>query len=356
MSDDRGTVDRRAVLAAVAALGGAGAFAGLGTGALLADRERAGRSLAAGTVDLTVAWESPDGSGTSDGAVTFDLELTPEDDSGHALVAVDLPQGERPNNPAYLWLRSFCPTPVSGLGDALAVELWYADDAGDRLGTAPIAAGSLNDVAESLRGGVAIDGDPSTPGTGCLDAAATGPLSLRFEWALGDGYGGVDDPTTLTVEFVATQCRFGDATNPFGPAPTEPCDSPEDPGHYAVSYVEVWVCDPAQPDCVCVELGKLEVGGSVDLIPGTYDLPDRDGADTGYDLVVTDAVENGEGEVVAVAFEVVLPGGDDPTLCRVDVKGGRGGALESYDGASLDGNATVGLLAAPAKTGKGGSP
>ncbi|MEF8800149.1 MAG: hypothetical protein V5A38_14235 [Halolamina sp.] len=366
-------IDRRRLLAAVATLGSAGALGGFGTHAVLADAEPYEATLATGRLDLEVSWATDDGdSGTSDGPVSFELQLTPENDNGSAAIEVDLPQDGDRNNPAYIWLRSFCPTPVSKLGAALAVELWYADATGARVGTEPIASGSLNEVAETLRSGVLIDGDsdPSTGEQRCLDTTDGDVLSLRFDWDLADSYEGDDAATTAAFEFAAVQCRYGDPTaNPFPPASTEPCDEPpvEQPPRYGVSNLTVWICDPAQDGCVCVELGKLE---DVTFLPGTYDFPDRDGVPTGYDLVITAAaVKDDDGnvtvitdaadapadsEVVGVAFELHAQTGDDPTLCQVAVKGGSGPA-ELYGPDSLVGNATDGILYAPEKPSGGES-
>lgn len=360
-------IDRRRLLAAVATLGSAGALGGFGTHAVLADAEPYDSTLESGRVDLEVSWAVDSGdSGTSDGPVSFDLELTPEDDDGSAVIEIDLPQDGDRNNPAYVWLRSFCPTPVSKLGAALEVALWYADATGARVGTAPIASGSLNDVTESLRGGLLVDGDgdPGTTEQSCLDTTTGDALSLRFEWELEDSYDGDGAATTAEFEFAAVQCRYGDpADNPFPPALDVACDEPpvEQPPRYGVSHLTVWICDPDQDGCVCIELGKLE---DVSFLPGTYDFPDRDGVPTGYDLVVTAAaVQADDGtvtviadasaaptdsEVVGVAFELHARTGDDPTLCQVAVKGGTGPA-ELYGPDSLVGNATDGVLYAPEK-------
>jgi hypothetical protein len=366
-------IDRRRLLAAVATLGSAGALGGVGTHAVLADAESYEATLETGRVDLAVSWAVENGgSGTSDGPVSFALDLTPENDSGSAVIEIDLPQDGDRNNPAYIWLRSFCPTPVSRLGEALAVELWYADATGVRVGTAPIASGSLNDVTDSLRRGVLVDGDgdPSPGEQRCLDTTVGDPLSLRFDWDLEDSYEGDDSATKAAFEFAAVQCRYGDPeANPFPPVSNVPCDDPpvDHPPRYGVSHLTVWVCDPTQDGCVCVELGKLE---DVTFLPGLYEFPDRDGVPTGYDLVVTAAAVKDDGgdvsvitdasaaptdsEVVGVAFELRAQTGADPTLCQVAVKGGPG-AAERYGPDSLVGNATDGILYAPEKPSGGES-
>lgn len=350
------TFARRQVLAGLVGVGGLGALTGAGTAALLSDRDGFTGLLESGGLDLTVAWTAPTGGGSSNGPFVLDLDLTPADSSGHAVIELTLADTGPDQNPGYLWLRTECPTPVSELSEELDVELWYADGDGDRSGSDPILSGSLGEFAEAGLAGLALDAagdvDATETGRACLDPGQT--RHLRFEWSLA-GYTGADTATTANITFAAVQCRHTTGTeNPFPTPSVLECGryttpTPSTP-RYAVSHISVYAYDGE----ACVFLGKLDdVEGDLD-VGESYDIGDMDGADTGYDLVVLDTVENDEGEVTEVAFEVVDPTGDDPELCRVLIKGARG--TETYDESYLTGNATDGLLGAPEKNdgGRGG--
>lgn len=344
-------VTRRALLSG-AGVAGVGALGGFATGSYLADRESPlGGLFRGGELDLTVAWETDSGTTvTGDGGVSVEVGPLSPGESGAATVEVALPDGE--NNPGYVWLRSHCPTPSTGAAAALSVGLWYVDcDDGSLASSDPVVAGDLCTVAEDLLSGIPLDGDPTTPGRDCLGAGDA--VCLRLEWTLDEAYRG-DEGTTVAFDVAAVQCRHGDgAANPF-PAVAEGCDC----GPYygpGLSWMRVYACDPAAPDCDCVLVGTFELDeeyaacqgtdGITDnrVVPGRYDLfEDDDCVDTGYDLAVTDTRENADGETVAVAFALLADDGG-PDLCAVELKADS--TVVTYGPDALVDNHTDGLLA-----------
>ena len=340
-------LSRRRVLAALAAAGGTGALAGTGTAAVFRDAERSRASITAGIVDLVVAYDlltgpgadGPDSSGTVDGPrVTLPVDsLGPDDDAGSMLLTFALPQrGDAVNNPAALWLATDCPVPeATGLGEAIEVTVSYAD-CGSGTPLARIVSGSLREVADDLRDGRRVDGDPTTPEPDCL----VDEVCLLVEYELA-GYVG-----TETVEFplwfAAVQCRHATPTNPFASRDTAPCL-------------------PGDPCTCCRTLGKLELDSGIQdgiddsyVEPGTYAFTE---GDTDYGLEIYDTADKDAGaETVGVAFRLVHLAGDAvPSLCTVFVKGGRDSDFEQYDRndgtrtdtAGLPGSDADGLVYAP---------
>jgi hypothetical protein len=223
-------ISRRQVLATVGTAGGAGALTGSGAAAYLSENVSFTRNeILSGSIDLRVDWDVDDGdAGSSEGDVTVPIELTDENRSGTATFDVLLPD-DGSNNPAYGWFRMTCPE-ITELVTDLEVALSYACNRS----TIDIAAGTLCEVAEDLRNGLALDPecDPDVDPTGrkCLQPGE--PVTLVLEWELGDGFKGKDE-TALTFDFVASQCRYRDGTeNPFPEA--QSCDCPD--GH-AISWV-----------------------------------------------------------------------------------------------------------------------
>ncbi len=318
------TLHRRRVLAALAAAGGAGALTGPGTAAVFRDAERVDASITAGTVDLIVEYErltgpgadGPDSSGTVDGPrVTLPVDSLGPGDAGSILLTFALPQrGDVVNNPAALWLATDCPVPeATGLGEAIRVTLSYTDCDSGTPGSR-IVGGSLREVADDLRDGHRVDGDPTTAEPDCL----TEEVCLLVEYELA-GYVG-----TETVEFplwfTAVQCRNGAPENPFASRTTEPCP-------------------PGDPCTCCRTLGKLELGSDTRpgteesyVEPGTYTFTE---GDTSYGLEIYDTADRDRhagAETLGVAFRLVNLDGDAvPYLCTVAVKGGSGSGFEQYD-------------------------
>ncbi len=314
------TLHRRRVLAALAAAGGAGALTGPGTAAVFRDAERVDASITAGTVDLIVEYErltgpgadGPDSSGTVDGPrVTLPVDSLGPGDAGSMLLTFALPRrGDAVNNPAALWAAADCPVPeATGLGEAIRVTLSYADrDSG--IPGSRIVGGPLRAVADDLRDGRRVDGDPTTAEPDCLVEEVC--LLVEYELA---GYVG-----TETVEFplwfTAVQCRTTTPENPFANRATAPC--------------------PPGDRCTCCRtLGKLELESGTQpgidesyVAPGTYAFTE---GDTDYGLEIYDTVDRDAGtETLGVAFRLVSLDGDAvPYLCTAAVKGGAG--FEQYD-------------------------
>ncbi|MDB9234908.1 hypothetical protein [Halorubrum ezzemoulense] len=315
------TLSRRRVLAALATAGGAGALAGTGTAAVFRDTERSRASITAGIVDLVVEYDlltgpgadGLDSSGTVDGPrVTLPVDsLAPDDDAGSMLLTFALPQrGDAVNNPAALWLATDCPVPeATGLGEAIQVTVSYADcESGTPL--ARIVSGSLRAVADDLRDGRRVDGDPMSPEPDCLVEEVC--LLVEYELA---GYVGTET-VDFPLWFAAVQCRHATPTNPFAGIDTDPCL-------------------PGDPCTCCQTLGKLELDSDTQpgiddsyVEPGTYAFTE---GDTDYGLEIYDTADKDAGaETVGIAFRLVHLAGDAvPSLCTVFVKGGRG--FEQYD-------------------------
>ena len=340
-------LSRRRVLAALAAAGGAGALTGTGTAAMLRDAERFDASITTGTVDLVVEYDlltgpgagGPDGSGTVDGPrIRIPVDsLGADGDAGSMLLTFALPQeGDAVNNPAALWLATDCPAPAStALAEAIRLTLSYADcDSGTPIER--IVSGSLREVADGLREGHRVDGDPTTDEVDCL----TDEVCLLVEYELA-GYVGTET-VDVPLWFSAVQCRHTTPENPFADRDTEPC--------------------PAADPCPCCRtLGKLEFEGGTQpglddsfAEPGTYAFTEGD-ADYGLEIYDT-AGTDGESETVGVAFRLVNLADSDaavPSLCTVAVKGGPG--FEQYDRddgtaadtAGLPGSDADGLVYAP---------
>lgn len=223
-----GDLSRRKVIAAIGAAGSTGLFLGTGSGSVFADEESfLDNIFAAGSLDMAVTWEVDGETRSSEGDASFAIELSRDDRSGSEAFTVTLPD-DGSNNAAYGWLRMTCPAPTD-LNDALRLTLRY--DCGDE---GVIQAGTLLEVADALRDGVALDAGCNTfvqPGSQrCLQPGDT--IDLRLEWALDDDYTGKAE-TSLSLEFAGRQCRNQDGTtNPF-PA-VEPCEGDEG---QAISWV-----------------------------------------------------------------------------------------------------------------------
>ena len=323
------TLSRRRVLAAIAAAGGAGALTGSGAGAFLRDDAVTYGRLTTGLVDIVVDyWQDvhadPVDLATPDGRADGPRLHVPignvEDNTGGAtLLRISLPPDRGINNPASVWLRTACPAPTT-LGEFLSVELSYSD--ADASPGKQLVSGSLREVADALRTGIRLDGDPATPAVDCLDD----DLFVVVDYSL-DGYVGAET-VSLPLFVVATQCRNADPdANPF---PAGVVDESCEPGY---------ACD------CCWAIGNVDVENRFEA--GTT-YPFTEGL-AGYALDVT-AVDGDSG----VAFDLVATdGGPVFPLCAVLVKGGppsvtyeRTDGEFGFDTGVLDGS-DDGLIYAP---------
>jgi hypothetical protein len=377
-------LSRRQLLAAMTAVGATGGFVGVSTGANLFDRERFDGTFVTGVVDLVVASSVDDGpEDLADGSrVTLDLGELEPGESGHLDLRLFLPEtgsAASPNNPAYPWFLPSCFSATGGLADDLRVKLSYDCESGmqDKI----FDWGSLRDFVAAFRDGAHLDGDgrPSEtapdgePGD---QAALQDELCLRLDYSLRGSYEG-QGSVQLDIDFVGRQARNHEGdVNPFDGRPGQACKPPEEPNYHGISYIEVYGGQN------CERLGKLELeldengnprcGDTLDvtgdpsndpdtigenyIVEGTYDLPDEDCTNSGYDIRITDTAtkttDEGAIEVVGVAFEILYGEDTDPgdgtagpDLCKVIIKGGQGGGTVPYDDPSdFDGNATNGTL------------
>lgn len=347
MSDEKRRlgVSRRQLLSAVGGAGTIGVLGGLGSAAFLSDRERFRNGLfLGGALDLELACGTPNCNPTDDGVFQFTLQGLEPGASGTERIYL-----EEVGNPAWLWLYSSCPT--GELAEVLEATVTY-DFACDGVAEETVS-GSLESVLEELHLGRRL-------GDRCLDSATR--ACLEFAWEFPDEPGAEKykgATADFELGFYAVQCRHNDGLTP--PVVTEPC-----PGeHYGISHIGIWGCLADEPDCECTKLGVLELSDAFvskcstlqlagisenHIEPGVYDLPvDDDCVDSGYDVRVTDTVDDG-GETIAIAFELLDASGDPgPDLCQVAITSST--TATTYDANDLAprSNSTEGLLYAPEK-------
>jgi len=292
-------VTRRQLLAGITAAGAAGTLSGVGTAALLTDRETLAGSVEGGRVELRV----DTGTGPTDavgGPIELPFPALDAGDAGIVAFAFDVPD-EAAVNPAYLWLRVGCGA-TSGLGDQLAVTLSRVDGR-----AATLYDGDLAGLLDALGDGVPLDATGAVVVAGeqgCVPPGTTAHLELAYE--LSPTYVG-SEATRLLIEGAAVQCRRVDPS--------------QRPPAFAVPLGGADCA--AVTECTCCPLvGKYEIEGNT-LVPGLYDFTE---GTTEHRLSVTDVVTNDDGEPIAARFRVVLV--DDPTTvvnpCQVIVKAGRG--------------------------------
>jgi hypothetical protein len=205
-------------------VGAAGLGLGTGTAAILRDGTYLRESVVTGgTVDMTVAWETEEDSGTAEGDLAVPVELTPTDPSSTVRVRTALPEYEGQNNPGYAWMGAPCPDEQDSLWGNLAVTIRYSDCSEE----CSVFEGTLADLAS----GVPLDGeaDGSRPAgqQTCLEPGESLDLELEVtldRYAVGDA--------EFVLQFVATQCRHGEPVSPF---PADPAcrAGPE----HAISFV-----------------------------------------------------------------------------------------------------------------------
>lgn len=204
---------RREILAGVCGVGVIGAVSGGGTYALLTSSQHTRGVIRTGTVSISVDCSL---CSVVDDTVFFAVDGIDRGESGRDTVAITVG-----TNPAQLWLRTDCPPVPDRLGDALVVRLRHNGET--------LAAGSLSSVRRSLRTGIRLDTDCTTP---------TEPIRLHIEWELpeetADSVAG--STSSFSFELFAEQCRHSSAEgvengdsvgvdNPFDPTP--PCEEPE---------------------------------------------------------------------------------------------------------------------------------
>lgn len=227
-------LSRRKVLAAATAIGALGVTAGGRTIATMRDDEvMGGNRLVAGALDLAVCWEAPgeDCEPKYDGDIVIDnLDTLETDAEGSGTVRLSLPE-ENGNNPAWLWLRSNCPSGVCGLEDALEVSMWYDEDCEGIRGTderylttpeGPINDISLCEALTRLSNGIPIDSQPNPQGS-ITPLEPGAELCLGIDWTLKrDIWRAVEGE--LVLDFVAKQSRHNpEPGNPWEPRDCPPC-------------------------------------------------------------------------------------------------------------------------------------
>ena len=307
-------VSRRELLAGITAAGAAGALSGIGTAALLVDRETLAASATAGRVDLRVdAGDGP--TDTVGGPVVLPVPALEPGDTAETELTFSLPD-EADVNPAYLWVRAGCGA-RSTLGSHLDVTLSRLDGA-----AATLYDGSLDGFLGALADGIPLDDSGAAVAAGgqaCLQPGATVELRLRYE--LATDYVG-DESTSLLLEGAAVQCRWADATE-RPPA----FDAPLGLADCAV-------------DCPCCPLvGKYEVTGDR-LDAGTYPFTEGTSA---YRLLVSDVETDDEGEPIAGRFRLVRDDGTGSPIepCTVLIKSGNSPHASTdlfvYEGAAAAG-------------------
>jgi hypothetical protein len=223
MSDEGPDIPRRALLYGLAA-GGIGAGSGAVSAAMLSDTEAfTGNLLSSGEVDLKTCWENKDDSSDctpDDGSPQIDLgSVSNVGEGGSGLIRVELPKNDG-NNPAWVCLRTSCPSDASGLEEKLTVRVWRDEDCDAERDSDEelLAFGSLCEVLTTLNDGILIDGDTSTP-----DSDPFGPgdeACIGFEWYLSETLG-TDESVDIDFELRATQSR---STTPEDVCQPEDCN------------------------------------------------------------------------------------------------------------------------------------
>ncbi len=345
MSDDgdRLRLHRREILGAVGAIGTVGAISGLGTAAHLRDIEQfAGSSVRAGAFDLELDCESDSCVIDETGRVNVAFTDLAPGSSGSETVII-----QQTGNPAWVWLASTCP--VAEVEQAIEVTLQF--DMGCDGVPEYEYSGSLYEARHELASGIRL-----TPE--CLPGGE--PACLSIEWAFPYQPGIAKyQGETIAVDFQvgAIQCRHTDGS--IRPFPVVECAEPR----RGISYVEIWTCMEEVPDCNCTRLGALEFSdafgmGCADaglqtddisenhIVPGRYDLPeDDDCVDTGYDVLVTETIENEQGETVGLEFALLDgEGNPGPDLCKVVVKTGTQELVYDAEDLSPRSNSTEGMV------------
>ncbi len=251
-------ISRREVLAGLGGIGVVGAVSGAGTYGLLADERSFGGSIRTGTLSIGIDCRR---CLVEDSSVAFAIGEIHRGDGGVETISLDVE-----TNPASVWIRSDCPSPVDPLGDALLVTIRYDD--GD--GPSVIASGTFSDVRRTLHSGAILGPGCTTPG----EAA-----ELEIEWELPpDAPDSVAGKTTnFELEFFAEQCRHGDTNGSDDPfAGTPPCEEPPECGP-CEDRITSASFEYDGPDTATVELIQQQSGNSSQT---EYALGDLDPGDT----------------------------------------------------------------------------
>jgi hypothetical protein len=254
-----GGPSRRRILLGIGTVGVVAAGAGLGSLGSLRDTERVRNTVAAGALDLAVAYRTTyNGETLTDvpgGDVDCDTPGLVDGDGVPVLELEDLKPGDDGSigadlhvctNPARLWLSATLvaapehalrpeevaagdATPEIGeLGDLVEVTCWVDTD---RDGVVDhdehlLYEGTLTGLTRDLASGVAVAvdeaGDPS-----CVERA-DGPVPVALSWRLpldGPNHNrAITDAVRFDLRFAAVQCRH----DPVGANPFEGAQSPED--------------------------------------------------------------------------------------------------------------------------------
>lgn len=326
MSDGRG-LSRRKILAGMAGAGSVGAFAGGMTSAVLSDTEGFfGNTFGAGALDVDLAWIGDSAGATKDNTAGLGFGDIEPCEKQSEVLSVSVPEADDAN-PAELWLRAGCPSPVdTDVAEQLKVSLYYYDCASQSRGAAIVEDISLLGFANLLADGIQLAvPDGAGPTGSCL--AVGGEVCLEFEYQLAKWYEG-SESVSMLFEVLAQQCRHNDGL-----------DSPIQAGSTESPCGEL--------DCVCcAEVGKLEATGSY-LEAGTvYAFSETEAGYDDYALYVRETIDKSEagGETVAVKLELRDGDGEPVQLCEVEVAGGPrdkgeeppGPGSRIYDGDNLE--------------------
>lgn len=289
-------VTRRELLAGITAAGAAGTLSGVGTAALLVDRETLAASVASGRVELQIDI----GSGPVDatgGPVSLPLPALEAGGSESTTFSLLVPE-QAGANPVYLWLRAGCGAETT-LGSFLRLTVSRADGAGETL-----FDGTLNAFLAAFEAGIPLDASGTAVEAGQQSCIHPGTeVELRVDYELSTGYIG-DEEASVLLDAVAVQCRHVDAGTP--------------PAAFAAP-LGLADCAPACSCCTLVSKYEIE---NDRLVAGEYAFTEGSSA---YRLTVADVVTNGDGEPIAAEFGVVLA--DDPGTqlerCRLLAKSAR---------------------------------
>lgn len=333
-------LSRRAVLAALGGTGATGALASTGTGAVISDIDVApGNTFVAGALDIALCWEPTDSRGRCDpvsgSRVTLELGAIEPGDTGSGTIRCR--HADASSNPAWLWVRSPCPTEACGLKRHLEVSLWYDDGCDGVRGDSPpvrtaegdaIVDVTLCEALTMLSEGTALDARP-------LDGSGRAPLDPESDCCLGLSWRMTDAPCTgdtasLELEFFAEQVRHND--DPRQPWSPRECNI--DCGRECDAE-----CTPASFVAFCKETGPIDMtvissltwadesvtwttDEDIDSIVLYYGPPTFEtfAPDAGFPAGESHTIVRGEGEVLPAA-EAESTYGQSPSDPCPDVDG-----------------------------------
>ena len=250
----RTLLTRRRALSWLAAAGLVGSI-GVGTAALVRDREALLTAATSGVVDLETEWLSS-GQGITSGG-----------DSGVETVAFGLPHRDGDNNPAYVWAKTRCPT--RDFADDILVQVSLETPENEYALTE--TATRYSDVRAEFGTGVFLhhlEGEAPGPLQPRSTASDSGPWKLHFDWEAHDRISGRGN-LRFGLELYAIQARnvsVAQAQSVY--APDWPaCSEDAEAGDGGFSYAAFGATSPlSKSDFTVLKQGGEAGGGDASTL------------------------------------------------------------------------------------------